>query len=50
MAASCRKCFVVVVESDFEEGKKCVSREMLPATLSEAGIAGSCPIVRISYS
>ena len=41
---------VLYFRSDFKEGKKRVSREMLPGPLSEVGTSESCPVVWLSCS
>lgn len=41
---------VLYFRSDFKEGKKHVSREMLPGPLSEVGTPESCPVVWFSCS
>lgn len=41
---------VLYFRSDFKEGKKHVSREMLPGLLSEVGTPESCPVVWFSCS
>lgn len=41
---------VLYFRSDFKEGKKRVSREMLPGPLSEVGTSESCPVVWFSCS